>query len=348
MLSINECKQILGEERVLSITSKFQQKEINQETINRVLDYLALNKKAFPYLDNIELENNLINNLHQDIVHEDFIVTLSRNIKDNLNPLKPKKILAAYANGRNVIVANQAANSLSDPLANFFKPKKYIEQCVDSAIRHELGHIASTKIIEIENDHQLKSLFEENLKQIQNLFNPELPGSPEEVVDASFRNFIQKKGRGLKWFPKTGISGKPTSLSFMGSEPVDEGAIQIKTKILDGYANPDGFSPPSGYDEFQVKIAQHMIDTIGAEQFFKMHQKGDFAGITKEYANKTGKSLSSMLIYYKDLERRSTQHKNKIKSIIPNVISSIEKSFKDLYKKINPNIKTKEEMQEFY
>ena len=119
MLSIDECKQILGEERVLSITSKFQQKEINQETINRVLDYLALNKKAFPYLDNIELENNLINNLNENIIHEEFIRTLRRNIKDNLNPLKPKKILPAYANGRNVIVANQAANSLSDPLANF-------------------------------------------------------------------------------------------------------------------------------------------------------------------------------------------------------------------------------------
>lgn len=292
MLSTQQCVDILGKDRVNEIIKKFKNKGINQDSTDRVLDYLACNKAVFPFLDNQLLEDRLVNNLQTSIVYEGMIQHGISEFKKSKNPISTIRALLVregYATSTSIVIKKYPIK--------FLNQSKFMEKRIDSVIRHELDHIATTRFIP---PQEVEAHLNKNISDSCRLFNKNEPLNKAEIV-----NKFKQNNHGLVLH---GVAGKINRCEYFGSSVLDEGITAYKTKKLDMFANNEQKGPQSGY-RLREKIAKHMAGKIGEERFLTMHLDNDFAGITQSYMEATGKDGKYMEEFYKNLDIETGQEK---------------------------------------
>lgn len=298
MLSNERCREILGNERVEGIIKKFQAKGINQDTTDRVLDYLACNKEVFPFIDNKLLEDRLVNNLQNSIVYEGMLkygISEFKKTKSPMSAINKFALGEGYATGTSVTIKKWPIK--------FLRQREFMERRLDSVIRHELDHIATTTFMEPLSKEGFEKYLRGNISLIGNLFNKSEQPNPSSY---EITQLYQKYGDRI--CKKFGIAGKHDKVLDFGSGSLNEGITEYKTKKLDLFANGKMFVHLSAYT-LNTKIAKHMASKIGEEKFLNMHLNNDFAGITQSYMYATGKDGRYMEDFYKNLDIETGQEK---------------------------------------
>ena len=324
MLNTEQILSILGEDRVFEITNTLSDKKMNQETIIRVLDYLALNKVAFPYIDNRKLGQKLCSNLNSNIVFND--------LKNSILSMFKYKFYG-YATGSKIVVNTKPFK--------FIFPKKQFNTMTDALIRHELDHIATTNVKILDKENFRHFLMNE-AEQYQQLFNIQLDKDilTKDIEEAVHTRFYTPQRLNIPQpatakIVSSGIDGRCdyfTARKKVGHTPLNEGITAWKMKKLDKIAGQGGFFCQSGY-MLEEAVAQEFIDNIGEETLIKLQSEGDFFEITNLYKQKTGKSGKWLLAFFNKLSQ------NKPKSITAKMIKQLKFS-------INPNID--KDMQSLY
>jgi len=292
MLSTQECTDILGEPRVNEIIKKFKAKGINQDTTYRVLDYLACNKKVFPFLDNKVLEDRLVNNIETSIIYEGMIQHGISEFKRSKNPISAIRALAVregYATSSSVVIKKWPTK--------FLGQRKFLERRLDSVIRHEFDHIATTQFL---LQKETITRINKNITDGCRIFNKSEKRNKKEI--------IQKYIDGNCGMAVHGICGSINNAEHFGSSVLDEGITAYKIKKLDRFANSESKAPQSGY-RLREKIAKHMAKTIGEEELLTRHFNNDFAGITQRYMDTAGKDGKYMEDFYRNLDIETGQEK---------------------------------------
>lgn len=287
MLTYDKCSEILGEDRVNFITQKLKSKNINQETTNRVLDYLACHKQVFPYLDNDLAMHNLVDNLQSSISYHGIIDTLKFG-----------------AGGLSIGFTNGSHVSISKSTIKLISPRKLIEKNIDSVIRHELDHIATSQVIKIDSVDQLEKIVNQNIKNSCQVFGYDMPDDIRSYAKKAFDNAQNSEnGDSAYLYRQTGVDGKLTSPFHFGSTALNEGITDFKTHKMDEFANSDGYTMSTGYTKFETKITSHFAKTLGEEKLLKLQQKGDFVGITEGYEKAMGRDSKFMKEFYTEIEK---------------------------------------------
>lgn len=289
MLSTKQCTDILGEGRVSEIIRKFKNKGINQDTIDRVLDYLACNQKVFPFLDNKLLEDRLVNNLQTSIIYDTMLQRAISTFKKTKNvgeAIRKAVKVHGTVDGNSIRIAKEKSFSFG-MAAN---------RRLDHIIRHELDHIATTSY----TNSLTRSAFEQylirNFELSKELFkNPRQPDFSPSKVDDLYQKYGDKVRK------KSGIVGVYDSNLQLGSHALNEGITEYKIKKLDKFANDGIIGYKSGY-KINEKVAKYMAGEIGEEKFLNMQLNHDFVGITKSFMNATGKDEQYMGDFYKNLD----------------------------------------------
>lgn len=326
MLTSQECIDILGKSTVDDISQRLKTKGLNEDTINRALDYLALHTKCFPYLDNVQVTNNLINNLNSNIEYRGFMESL------NLRHYNA----AGYTDGVRVVVGVKRIN-------NFFRPNKIIEQQVDHIVRHELEHVAMGRFDLLDSDDKIRKHIEENFESVSKSFGIDKPTDIEPYIieqKTRLKNENAQYG-GVPILFTTGISGRPNSPFRFGSTPLNEGITDMKINMMDDYANRDGYYFRSGYNGLEVQVAKHMAKIIGKERFLKMHQNADFSGITETYQELMGRDSEYMKEFFLELEQpHKIPPKNKTLPMI--LVGEARKKVGEIWQDLHGKPKTSE------
>lgn len=291
MKTRQECVRILGGELVSRVEGVLSAKEINKATIDRVLDYLALHQLAFPYFDIDALSMNLCNNLSESINFNGVVASIKSLMFDNAY---------AYSNGKKVIVNTTALK--------YLLPAEQFNVLLDSVIRHELDHIATTRNIKVDKE-TYKKLITRNILAKKNLF-----GQTINMHGDNFRDYVNKVANkefevdvivdGTKIrtnadklvLRRSGVRGTQGDLDvkrIMGSVSLNEGITAYKMKKLDRLAGHGGIMCQTAYI-LGEEIAGHIARTIGEEEFIARQIAGDFVGMAERYKEITGKSIKQM------------------------------------------------------
>ena len=297
MLSRQQCTQLLGEERVYDIVKKLKAKNINQETTDRVLDYLACHSQAFPFLDSKATEDRLINNIQTNIVYQDML-TFGRERYKQTKDL-PGSVVSALTSGART--SGQSIILKKDPL-RFIKPKALTEQRTDSIIRHELDHMATTTISEPLSESETKSILKKNADAMAATLHADVNELLAQDIDSAAKELAGQ----CKFV--SGIAGSTNNVFDFGNTALNEGVTAYKTKKLDQVADPDLKPKQSGY-RINEKVATYMIQKVGEEKFLTMQADNDFAGITTAFMEATEKTPEYMADFYKHLDIETGQEK---------------------------------------
>lgn len=287
MKTRKECESVLGKELFDYVEQSLSWKNINQETIHRVLDYLALHKIAFPYINISELAERLCNNLACSISYQDMFDSL-------VDIFKFKRY--GYATGSRIVLSTK-------PMRLFLSKRKF-ETMLDALIRHELDHIATTKHKFFDKE-EYKNLLSKNLYIRQELFDEEFFSGQDisdeinKIADNTFRKRL------CVCLTKTGVSGGLNSDVF-GSMAFNEGITAYRMKKLDRVAGQGGVMCQSGY-VLGEEIAAHFAEVIGEQRLMELQTQGAFYQIVEEYKAKTGKSGKEVRQMFELLE----EHKYK-------------------------------------
>lgn len=302
MKSREECEKILGSALLQKIEKTLQAKSIDEHTTMRVVDYLALHKIAFPYVDINLVASNLCNNIKCSI---NF-----RNIKESFKGLFKEKAYG-FAGGGSI--------TLNAKALKFVLPSKHYNVMLDALIRHELDHIATTRQTQFTKEEYINHILK-NILYMKQLFGDksvnwdlEHGDRIKRAVDYKFmcgefarRNRFVGEIKSIT-LTQSGIDGRFDTLGIeevLGSSAFNEGVTAYKMKIMDKYAGQGGFMCQSGY-VLGEETSKHFADVIGEEKFISMQISGDFVGIMKAYKEKTGKSGNEMLKILKNLDENN-------------------------------------------
>lgn len=311
MLSTEECTQILGEDKVSSITERLKSKNINQHTIQRVLDYLACHKGAFPNIDTKKLEENLINNLQKSIIETNPIshgFDYFKRTKDIKMSLKVVQRASGESTGSSIILVNRPKQ--------FLKPKAYRERIKDSIIRHELDHLATTTNLQFKTKEEFAEYLKSNLETEERIFkcdaDPDKKNMLKNDPQAVEELYASIGKSGLK---QCGVHGSHHNewVNF-GDIALNEGITSYKQDRLDEFANKQKFQK-SGYN-LNRKVIQFMVKKIGEDKLIQMHMNNDFAGITTSFMEAIGKDEKYMDDFYKNLEIETNNIHLSIKDVL--------------------------------
>ena len=299
MKSREECEKILGCDLLKKIEGTLKSKSIDEHTTMRVVDYLALHKLAFPYVDINLVAGNLCNNIKSSI---NF-----RNIKESLRGLFKEKAYGFVAGGHMTI---------NTKALEFVLPSKHYNVMLDALIRHELDHIATTRHVQFTKEEYVNHLLQ-NISYEKQLFGNKSVNAEFEHGDRIKRaiDYKFRCGEFANWnrgggeiksimLEQSGIEGRVDAVGIegmLGSSALNEGVTAYKMKIMDKHAGQGGFMCQSGY-VLGEEVSKHFADIIGEEKFISMQISGDFVGILKSYKEKTGKSGEEMLEILKNLE----------------------------------------------
>ena len=300
MKTIDECKEILGARLVVKVEHTLKSKGIDEHTINRILDYLALHKLSFPYINIEEHARNLCDNMKKSI---DI-----KNLKEATKGLFKTK---AYG------MAGSGSIILNVKPIKFILPSKQYNTMLNALIRHELDHIATDHKVEL-NREQFKEHLAQNILKSKKMFGVNYFTSLDEA-----RNFIEKsvKNRFRAYkivdeheeenseidklsLSQSGISGFRYIgyiENLIGSNAFNEGITAYKMKVMDKMAGESGAMCQSGYI-LGEETARHFAEVIGEEELVKMQIRGNFFGIVERYKEKTGKSAKEMNELFDTLE----------------------------------------------
>lgn len=332
MKSRRECEKILGKSLVTRVETRLKMKKINQMTIDRVLDYLALHQEAFPFFDIDALSDNLCESLKESITFH--------NISTSVKYLFKEHAYGFATNGKVFINTK--------PLKLVLPSDKY-NVMVDSLIRHELDHVATTRVMKLDKP-TFKKIVARNIRANKELFGEEVVPEGERLEDyinkvatTQFACVIIENGKKtpvqadriiLTRCGVRGSHGDNKVFHFMGSMPLNEGITAYKMKIMDKFAGQGGLMCQSGYI-LGEEVAGHIARTIGKEEFIARQIAGDFVGIAERYKEITGKTPKQMRRLFHILDTKG------YKSFLDKLLTQMDYSNKN-----QMNKKTQEEYDE--
>jgi len=285
-----QCVEILGKELSNKVEQTLLSKGINDGTINRALDYLAIHKQAFPFIDITEIAMNLSSNLCESIIYP--------RMKESFRGLFRCKAYG-WSTGREVVINTK-------PL-RIVLPSKHYNVMLDALIRHEFDHLATTRFKRLTKE-QYKAHISKNI-DLYNLLCDTQPIDEDlkekiinETADNRFLGTVIENGRKVKkekkatFLRRTGVAGEINAYKIanhLGSTAFNEGITAYKMKIMDKFAGQGGLMCQSGYI-LGEEVAKHFADVIGEEEFITMQTYCDFEGIVKRYQEITGKSYKEI------------------------------------------------------
>lgn len=303
MKTREECVNILGEEKVSKVEAVLFGKDINKETVEHVLNYLALSKLTFPYLDNDETTARICGNLMKSISHNSVATAMEQMFTG--------KFYIGLSHG-DVVEDNMN-------LVKIILPKSKFNIAYESVICHELDHVATTRFVKFTKEEykqylkQLKSDFEELFDV--NVKIEDFDDYVNHVAEYEYKRWINGKKvvRDYITLKRTGINGD--YLEFhkfknFGSEFLNEGITAYKMKMMDKVAGRGGMLCQSGYI-LNEEFTKWFANIIGEEELIKLQNDGNFVGILKRFKQKTGMNGKQL----RDLFIRCDQNKNKRKKV---------------------------------
>lgn len=303
MKTKQECELILGVKLVSNVERSLINKGVNNETVDRVLDYLALHKQAFPYIEIDEVARRMCDNLTCSICYN--------GMKESLRELFKFKRYG-YSTGEKVVLN-------SKPL-RFILPKKKFDVMLDALIRHELDHIATTRYIKLSRE-EYEDYMSKIIDGFCNVLGGEIDCDKETLIERFKSSKFLKKVRiedGKKTFVERnncvlrllGVSGSWRGVDHQhqfGSTALNEGITAYKMKQLDKLAGQGGVMCQSGYI-LGEKVAEYLAETITERRLVELQTQNDFCAILEEYRAQTGESgndLQKILIVLESKTHKS-------------------------------------------
>ena len=305
MKTKEQCLEILGSGLVERVERVLSERKIDDSTIARVLDYLALHKQTFPYIDIENLAKNMCENLKESI---DF-----RGLKDSFRGLFKQKNYG-FATGHSVVINAR-------PL-KFVLPSKQYNVMLDALIRHELDHIATTHYKSFSSQEEYRDYLLKNIKEYEELFDQKLNAeivkkAVEQNASSRFIDWVRDPRTGeMKPTPRKRLVTKNSGVhcdeyEHVGSEALNEGVTAYKMKKMDKFAGQGGVLCQSGY-VLGEEVVGHFAKHIGEEELIRMQSEGDFGGIVELYKHSTGRSgafVKQMLEKLESQKHKTAFHK---------------------------------------
>ena len=244
------------------VKSNMNHKNINQETQQYIIQYIKLNKDLFGNCINIDkLAHRIVNNLDYSITYIDRI--------DRIITYRGKWIWYNH---------KIAISPISKLESVFFKRQK---ELMDSTIRHEIDHCATTEYIDID-EKQKEEFIKENIKRtnIKGIYRQN-----------TFRNYINnryKKQNGQ--IAMSGIHGcfRKEKIRLI---KLNEGITAYKQELYDKAL---GIKSKTFYTS-EKQVASFIASIIGREELISMHFDNNYEGIRDMFNKKTGKELNELV-----------------------------------------------------
>lgn len=251
------------------IEKKLHENGIDTKTQDHILEYLYINQKLFgKFLDINKVANRIIDNLKNNI---------SSTNKEG-NPIQEAKRIIG-TRGKWLPIENKI---IINPIAKIKSIiSKKSENRLNSTIRHEMDHCATTEYIQL-SEHEREKYIEYFIKnsKIEN---------PKKVKEARyFVNEIFGDGR----IPIVGIRDIRYEIqNGIGLKNLNEGITAYKQEMYDRFL---GDKTHSSY-ETEKKVAKYIGDVIGKETLIQNHFNNDYESIRIAFRNRTGKDLNPLI-----------------------------------------------------
>lgn len=290
------------------IKSNMNHKNINEETQQYIIEYIKLNQDLFGNCINIEkLVHRIVNNLDYSITYIDKNNTKLQELYKVIDSIIHKGKWNYYEHKIRINPITKLRSMIS----------KRQNGKMDSIIRHEIDHCATTEYIDID-ERQKEEYIQKSIKRynIQGIDNQN-----------SFRNYINNKYKKLN--KQVAISGiHDVRKGEIDLYKLNEGITAYKQELYDKAL---GKKPMNNYPSEKI-VASFIANVIGREELISMHFDNNYEGIRDLFNKKTGKDLNGLV---KILNSKSKTYTNLLGKVYTNYFARKLKKVIKTYKIIN-------------
>ena len=258
---------MLSKQRKEQIEHELEKKGINKQSQHYVIQYIDINQQLFGSFLNIdELQKRIINNLSSNIKYIPTtlkeIVKFLKNPRDSSFNTKERKIA----------------------IAPILKLKSFThrgKEKLDSIIRHELDHSATTTYIDISDEEKDKLI---NEFMLNNNISNSKENAIKKLVD---RRLLRDRKLGI-----VGIHDDRKLSSNLDLRELNEGITAYKQDLYDEFL---GSKKKYSNYKYGKKMAELIVSVIGKEKLIRAHFNNDYEQIISAYKGATGKDIKSLL-----------------------------------------------------
>lgn len=266
-----EVIKMLSDKQLEDIEKELHKKGFDTRTKEYIIEYIKLNENLFGEFINI---NSLINRVVKNLNHNISVIKpKGMSVSEVLGIFTKKGNWNPYENRISISPGSQVLSLIS----------KHQKVRMNSTIRHELDHCATTDYVKVEENEQ--EMYIQDFFELNNIVDDK-----EKVNFRTFVNNLYKKYNNV--LAVCGIKDNRQELrNDIYLSKLNEGITAYKQELYDNYL---GNKTSSNY-KAEKNVAKFIAETIGKEKLINMHFNHDYESIRKNFNSKTGTDLNDLV-----------------------------------------------------